>query len=102
MYIQSIVDNNVITASDAKQDLLIVAPKRDSLDLNQLWIQCEPGSGTNAHFVLMSVKTGNVMDVKGADKAPGTQAQIFSRSNSSNQQFAIYQWMHGRSEGVIT
>ena len=104
MYIQSVVDNNVITAGDAKQDPLIVAPKRDGLDLNQLWIQHEPGSGTNAHFVLMSAKTGNVMDVKGADKTPGTQVQIFSHSNSSNQQFAIkfYQWIHGRSEGVIS
>ena len=89
MYIQSVVDNNVITAGDAKQDPFIVAPKRDSLDLNQSWIQYEPDNGTNAHFVFMSAKTGNVMDVKGADKAPGTQVQIFSHSNSSNQQFAI-------------
>ena len=36
MYIQSMHDNNVITAGDAKQDPLIVSPKRKDLDLNQL------------------------------------------------------------------
>ena len=89
-YIQSVVDNNIITAGDAKrQDPLIVAPKRDGLDLNQMWIQCEPGSETNAHFVSMSAKTGNVMDVKGADKSPGTRVQIFFVATvpTSNLQF---------------
>ena len=104
MYIQSVVDNNniIITASDTKQDPLIVAPQRDSLDLNQLWIQCEPDSGTNPHFVFMSAELGNVMDVKGADKAPGTRIQIFSHTNNFNKQFAIYQWMLGRSKGVLS
>ena len=85
VYIQSVVDNNVIAAGDAIQDPLIVVPKRDGLDLSQVWIQREPDSGTNAHFVLMSAKTGYVMDVKGANKTPGTRVQIYSRNNNSNQ-----------------
>ena len=84
-------DNNVITAGDAKQDPLIVSPKRKDLDLNQLWILREPGSGTNSHFVLMSAKTGLVMDVKGANKAAGTRVQVYTRSNHDNQQFAFFQ-----------
>ena len=92
VYIQSMYDNNVITAGDAKQDPLIVSPKRKDLDRNQLWILREPSSGTNPHFVLMSAKTGLVMDVKGANKAAGTRVQIYTRSNNDNQQFAFYQW----------
>ena len=94
------IDNNVITAGDAKQDPLIVAPQGDGLDLNQLWIQCEPDSGTNPHFVF-SAELGNVMDVKVADKAPGTQIQIFSRTNSFMQQavcnLSVNAWKKQRS-----
>ena len=50
VHIQSIHNNNVITAGDALQDSLVVAPKRDGLDLNQLWILHEPDDKTNVHF----------------------------------------------------
>jgi hypothetical protein len=91
VYIQSVLDNKVIIAGDAQGDPLTVAPKKDGLDLNQLWIQREPNNGTNPHFVLMSAKTGYVMDVRGGSKTAGTRVQIYSRNNNSNQQFAIYQ-----------
>ena len=98
VYVQSMYDNKVITAGDAKQDPLIVSPKKTDLDLTQLWILREPNNGTNPHFVLMSAKTGLVMDVKGANKAAGTQVQIYTRSNNDNQQFAFIQWINVTEE----
>lgn len=94
LYIQNMYDNNVITAGDVAADHLIVRPKKEGLDLGQLWILRAPNNETNPHFVLMSAKTGLVMDVAGFGIAPGTKVIVYSRNNTDNQQFAFHQWMH--------
>ena len=61
----------------------------------------DPDSGTNPHFVFVSAESGNMMDIKRADKAPGTQVQIFSRTNSFMQQavcnLSVNAWKKQRS-----
>ena len=84
-------DSKVITAGDEKTDPLIVATKKDGLDLNQLWILRAPDSDTNHYFVLVSAKTGLAMDVRGPSKDPGTHVQLWSRTNRFNQQFYWHQ-----------
>ena len=90
MYIQSIHDDHVISAGDKEKDSLIVVSRKLSPDLNQLWILRAPDDDTNAHFVLMSAKTGFVMDVKAASTSPGTYLQISTRHNKNNHQFYFY------------
>ena len=91
VYIQSKHDNNVITAGDDSNDHLIVSPKKDGLDLTQVWILRDPNESgsSNPHFVLVSAKTGYAMNVKGASKDPGAIVQIYKRTNNDNEQFAF-------------
>ena len=89
VFIQSAQNDQYITAGDSQEDPLILAPKSGDFDLNQVWILREPESGTNQNFVLMSAKTGYVMDVYKRGDRPGTHVIIFRRSNGNWQQFFI-------------
>ena len=91
VYIQSKHDNNVITAGDDSRDPLTVDPKKDSLDLNQVWILRDPNDdgSSNHYFIIQSAKTGYVMNVRGANKNPDAVVQIYKRTNSNNEQFAF-------------
>lgn len=98
VYIQSVYDGNVITTGDASQQHLIVFPKKDNLDMTQVWILRQPDNGTfllctNPNFVIMSTKTGYVMDVRGASKEQGAIVQIYKCIDHNNQQFVFHQWM---------
>ena len=90
IFIQSALNNYCVTAGSFIEDPLYLAPKRGALDLNQVWILREPDSGTNPNFVIMSAKTGYVMDVYGKSDTPGTQIIIYSRSNRDWQQYSFY------------
>ena len=94
VYIQSKHDNKVITAGDDSKDHLIVSPKKDSLDLNQVWILRDPNDdgSSNHYFIIQSAKTGYVMNVRGASKDPDTVVQIYNRTNAKNEQFAFIPW----------
>ena len=89
IYVESKYDGNVITAGDNAKDPLIVSPKKSGLPTDQLWILRAPGSGTNPNFVMMSAKTGLVMDIKGGSKDAGTPVIVYSRTNNANQQFSF-------------
>ena len=90
IYIQSMLDNKVISAGEKAQDPLYLATKNKGVDTSQLWILRAPNDGTNAYSVIMSVKTGYVMDVPGASKSEGTRVNASSRNNGHNQQFSFY------------
>ena len=47
VFIQSAQYDQYVTAGNSQEDPLILAPKSCDLDLNQVWILCEPESGTN-------------------------------------------------------
>lgn len=95
-------DGNAITAGtgSAQHDPLIVYPKRDGLDLSQVWIQNVPDNGTNPRFILMSAQTGLVMDVLEGRQDPGTRVQMYIRTNKGNQHavctLSVSAWEKGR------
>ncbi len=90
-YIQSMGQNDsVVTASSNKGDPAFLSSRVTShLDKKQLWTLREPDSLTNPHFVLMSVATGMVLDVKGRHKDAGTRILIYERHNRENQQWSF-------------
>ena len=95
VYIQSVYDGNVISVGDDKHDTLTVYPKKEGVNLNQLWILRPPDMDqNNQNFVLMSAKTGYVMDVKSGNKTPGTPIQLYDRNNKYHQQFRFYQYFN--------
>ena len=90
IYVESKYDGNVITAGDDAGDPLIVSPKKSGLPTDQLWILRAPDSGTNPNFVMMSAKTGLVMDIKSGSKDAGSRVQVYTRTNNANQQFSFH------------
>ena len=90
VFIQSAQNEHYVTAGNNEENPIFLAPKNGDLDLNQVWILREPDSGTNRNFVLMSAKTGYVMDVFKKDTNPGTHIIIFRRSNGDWQQFSFH------------
>ena len=90
VYIQSAYNNRYVTAGTNREDPLYLSDKKGDLDLTQVWILREPDSGTNRNFILMSARTGMVMDVFKKNQNPGTRIIIYNRSNGNWQQFSFH------------